>query len=358
MKLCFVIATLKAGGAQRVLTLLANAFAAKGVEVTVLTFDAPTIPPFFALSQQIAVRHLPIDGYSANFLQSIANTFRRWHIIRDTLRDIAPDAVISFVDTTNIRIVASSLMTGLRVIVAERSDPARHALPPSWRILRNLLYPFADVVVVQTEELLRRLPPTYRARARRIPNPVPVPTDTPASRERPGTTILGMGRLITSKGFDVLIRAFARASKAQPEWRLRIVGDGPERSRLESLAGECGVRSRVHFDGMVRDVATPLSEADIFVFASRYEGFPNALTEAMAHGCAVVSTDCPCGPAEIIRDGVDGFLVPVDDIKAMSGAMLRLMSNAQERRRLAERAREVCDRFSLERILELWQETL
>ena len=165
-----------------------------------------------------------------------------------------------------------------------------------------------------------------------------------------------MGRLHSEKGFDRLLHAFARADGAGQGWRLVILGEGSERAALESLAQQLGIEASVSLVGRVREPASVLRQSDLFVLSSRYEGFPNALLEAMAAGLPVVATDCPSGPRHIIRHGVDGLLVPPDDTDALAGAIRYLLGDDQTRQAFAERATEVIERFGVDQVMAQWEQ--
>jgi GalNAc-alpha-(1->4)-GalNAc-alpha-(1->3)-diNAcBac-PP-undecaprenol alpha-1,4-N-acetyl-D-galactosaminyltransferase len=156
------------------------------------------------------------------------------------------------------------------------------------------------------------------------------------------------------KGFDLLIEAFARLTPKYPGWELRIIGEGTDRAALERLATERGVALRVRFCGWLNDPQPVLAGSELFVLSSRWEGFPNALLEAMACGVPAVSFDCDSGPSEIIRDRVDGLLVPPDDVSALASALDHLMDDAALRREMGDRAREVVTRFSCARFFAQW----
>jgi glycosyltransferase involved in cell wall biosynthesis len=160
------------------------------------------------------------------------------------------------------------------------------------------------------------------------------------------------------KGFDILIDAFARVAPRFEQWRLAIAGDGPLRPRLEAQAAASGVGDRIDFIGLRPDIDAVFGEAAIFALPSRFEGFPNALCEAMAHGLAVVASDCPSGPAEIVRPGTDGLLVSREDTDELAGALARLMADPGERTRLGASARGITERFAPAAVMRRWEELL
>jgi glycosyltransferase involved in cell wall biosynthesis len=376
MRLTLVISSLFSGGAERVMSIMANYWVAKDWEITILTFDDGTKPPFYELDSRVCHMSLNIAGESYNLLVGIWKNLKRIQILQSAITESNPDAVISFMDQVNVltllamrfspgNVTLQELPWGTRslnipVIVSERVDPALYSIGKIWEQLRRWTYPLADRLVVQTQGALSYFSPGQQNRANIIPNPVVLPTrrKNTSGGLWVGRSLIAIGRLMKQKGFDLLLQAFARLKDHHPEWTLTILGEGELRTELESLRDSLGLSGRVHLPGVVKNPYQVLMQADIFVMSSRFEGFPNALCEAMACGVPVISTDCPSGPREIIRDGVDGILVPNEDVEALTAAMARLISDEVERRRLSSRTPEVIERFNLEKIMCMWEDVV
>ena len=358
-RLTLVISSLLGGGAERVLTILANGWVNRGTPVTLVTLDDRA--PFYALDFRVARQPLAVAGISANSLAAIWNNLRRVRVLRLAIRASRPDAVVSFGDVTNVLTLLATRGLGIPVVVSERSDPALCPIGYVFGILRRRLYPRADAVVVQSEEARRFFSAAIQARTDVIPNPV-LPAGALRNQNAEGDhsrkTVIALGRLSKEKGFDLLIDAFARIAPQRPEWSLQIWGEGPDRPLLERMVEEKGLTGRIRLPGETRSPQEKLLRADLFALSSRFEGFPNALCEAMACGLPVLSVDCPSGPRQIVRDGVDGILVSPEDPNALAHGMRRLMDDAELRRRLASRAPEVAERFGLDRVLGLWEAVL
>lgn len=353
VRLLLAIPSLRCGGAERVMSILASHWVKQGHEVSLATFDPPATD-FFAVDP--AVRRFVIGGSGSHAIGWASANRRRMAALRGVIRETRPEVVVSFLYTMNLL----AILAGRRlapVIVAERTDP-RHSRIERWQaVLRRALYPAAAAVVVQTSDVLdgwaRHV--TRRSRAFAIPNPVLPPTGSEwLGPPLPRPFIASIGRLDRAKGFDALLESFAAVVPEHPDWSLVILGDGPEREALRAQAQRLGVDARILLAG-VGDAGALLADAEVYVSASRVEGFPNALLEAMASGVVVVATDCSSGPREIIRPEVDGLLVDVDDSGAMAAALALLMRDPDLRRRLGDGGRAVVDRFGLERVAAEWE---
>lgn len=368
MRIMLVISSLRRGGAERIVSVMANEWLARGQDVILVTIEAARTDAY-QLRPGVARLALDLARVSRNPFYGGWNNLRRIWSLRRVVRRYRPDAVVSFVTHTNLLALMALIGTGLPVIVSERIDPSQMNLGVLRETLRKRLYPRATAIVVQTGQVGQRMQRTMpRAKFVVIPNPVPA-TD-PDAQERdvhlhelvhlpPGTKVVAaMGRLDPQKGFDLLIEAFSELAARYPEWYLVIFGEGPLRSVLEAQIERSRLEARVHMPGVVRAARQYLAEADLFVLSSRFEGFPNALLEAMACGLPAVSFDCPSGPSEIIRDGYDGVLVEAGNVEALGSAMSALMDSSARRGELGKSARQVLERFSLDRIMAMWDQSL
>ena len=366
------------------MTALAARWVDKGWSVTILTFAGPTDASFFGTDPRVVEVRLDLFAVSRTPFAGVVRNLGRLRRLRQAIRATEPDAVLSFMDRTNVLTLLATVGQPWPVVVSDRTDPD---VSPGrgWSQLRSLAYLRAHRIVVQTAAARRALPARRRARASVIPNPVlqpaelpgsgqPVPADhdaagtsasrnegdgqAPAGGAASGARVVALGRLVEAKGFDLLLRAFATVHRRHPGVTLEIWGEGTDHASLLSLRDQLGLASAVDLRGETRTPAVALRRGDVFVLSSRHEGFPNVLLEAMAEGIAAVAFDCPYGPAEIIRDGVDGILVPPGDVEGLAGAIDRVLDDPATRSRLGARAVEVRERFDLERIGRMWDELL
>jgi glycosyltransferase involved in cell wall biosynthesis len=216
-----------------------------------------------------------------------------------------------------------------------------------------------DALSVLTDEDRRdygRLLERERTAVVRIPNSLPPMDGGVAGGE--AKVIVAAGRLVTQKGFDLLIPAFARVAAAHPDWQLRIYGGGRERDALQRLILEHELYGNAFLMGPTRRLGTAMAGASIFALSSRFEGFGMVIVEAMSKGLPVVSFDCPRGPGEIIEDGVDGLLVPEGDVAAFGDALLALVGDAERRRSYGEAALETARAYEIDVIAPRWEALL
>lgn len=357
MKLVLVTPSLGCGGAERILTNMANYWAARGEDVTVLSLAEKSEQPFYELRRNVRRESLGLAKASASLFAAFRNNVKIVAGLRGRIEGLRPDAVISFIERTNVRTLLAARGLKVPVVAAEMMDPTAYPLELVWRTLRALTYRTARRVVVQTPRAKDFFPPRLHSRIAVIPNPVPSCSMAPSQFARKAQ-VVAVGRLEHQKGFDLLLQAFARVCARHPQWRLVILGEGSLRSELERLRDRLGLRDRVELPGRVKEPQEVLRRSSLFVLPSRYEGSPMALLEAMACGLAVIAADCRSGPREVIRDGVDGRLVPGEDVAALSAAMDELMGDEAARRQLAGRAVEVVERFGVEKVMGVWDALL
>ena len=379
MRITLVIGTLSGGGAERVVTTMANHWVQRRRQVTILTTHFAGESACYGLDPNVThldlstprFDTLPTDlNVVAPLVRLIAacspseNAVLRSKVthllkLRGAILFTRPDLVISYMDRTNIGVLLAIHGLGLPVIVSEQADPSQNFLGEGWERLRRRLYPQASYVTVLTDESLDYFSTVTGMRGRVIPNvlsPSVFMSSGEVPRQKNGKTLMAMGRLGHEKGFDLLLNAFALVAERHSDWTLEILGEGPVRPYLESCVQKRGLRERVQMPGFTHRPFDAMRRADLFVLSSLDEGFGNVLIEAMACGLAVVSFDCPSGPRHIIRDGVDGVLVPPRDTEAMAAALDRLMGDEAERKRLASKAPEVVERFGVEKVMSMWEE--
>ena len=355
--LLLVSASLAGGGAERQLAELANYWAATGVvSVTLVTWTGVEVDDFYALHSGVRRVRLNVTcdapGYHAGVMLSV----RRVRALRRVLLAEKPHAVLSFLTETNVLTILAALGLCTRLVISERANPAFDTtVSRLLSTLRRRLYRLSYIVVAQTDAAAQWVASNCRVRTRVIPNVLrnlPIPG---GARE---PLIVAVGRLARQKGFDLLLRAFALLAAEFPGWSVAILGEGTERGDLEQLCDELGVAGRVALVGRVADVDSWLARAAVVVQPSRFEGFPNALLEAMGMGAAVISADCPSGPSELIENGVNGQLVPVEDVGALAAALRQLLADPDMRARLGRQAVKVRERFQAERIMVQWNQCL
>jgi glycosyltransferase involved in cell wall biosynthesis len=341
---------------------MAEFWAEKGHRIFVLTI-ADKNADFFPLPEKIKRIGLDLMQQSQNFFHGLWLNLQRILKIRNQVRFLKPDVIVSFVDQTNILVLLSTIKMPVPVIVSERTNPAKHQIGRFWGFLRKIVYPFSTAAVVQTQAVKNWLLSSIKMSNRVvvIPNSLVNPASinkqeiASAFMEKYSHKIIAVGRLGFEKGFDLLIESFSLLAEDFPDWGLLILGEGNERKNLEKMVFDKGLSDRVLLPGRVECPAAYMKRSDVFVLSSRYEGFPNVLLEAMGCGLPVISFDCPNGPGEIITDGLNGILVENGSIDALTLAMRNLLADGEKRRELGGKASEVLQKYSQEKIMQEWE---
>jgi glycosyltransferase involved in cell wall biosynthesis len=351
-----VTGSLEGGGAERQLADMANYWAGRGYRVTLVTWSGPEVPDFYRIDDGVDRVHLAVAVNSRAFVGKLISSLRRIAKLRKLIGTQQPDIVLSFLTQSNVLAILAAAGTASRVVVSERVHPALDtSLSLIWRFLRRVLYPSSAAVVVQTAHAANWIGRRWQKRVVVIPNALCSVHQTSEARQ---TLVVAVGRLSAQKGFDLLLRAFAGVARDFPSWTVAVVGQGQGLNELMRLRDDLGLATRVSFVGEVRDVTAWMARAGIVVQPSRFEGFPNVVLESMGAGAAVISADCLAGPSDLIDDGVNGRLVPTENVAALADAMAQLMAEPATRERLGNEAKKVRQRYRQDLIMAQWEALL
>lgn len=354
--------SLARGGAERMTVDLARAWADRGFKVTVLTL-APAETDFFSLDHRVDRRQVSIpEAFHPSPLGRVVAALTRMIRLRKSLREVGPAIALGMMSTGAMQLAVCSIGLGVKVFGSERIYPPALPLGTFKEVLRCLSYGLLTGVVCQTERSAKWVRRNTLARiVHVIPNHIvhPLPRYEPIlaveSLALSGRKIvLGVGRLEPQKQFDKLVLAFSVAARDKRDWDLIILGDGAMRQALETQVRDLGLQGRVYLPGAVGNVGEWYERADIYALSSSFEGFPNSLLEAMAHGVPSVAFDCPTGPADMIVDGENGLLVSPDHTDDLGKALERLITSPELRTALGEQARLVRTRFGAPLVIDKW----
>ncbi len=371
LRIGLLIHSLLPGGAERVCSVLASHWAQQGHHVTLMTFTPPSMDAYLLAPE---VHRVVIGGWqnSPNRWHSFRKNISRVWRVRQQMVTLRMDVALSFMSVSNSCLAVAGLGTGVACIGSERTYPPAMALTRIGELTRWALYGWLDAVVAQTEDAAQWLRQHTRARrVAAVANPVSLPLPNQAPwldpkdwRQAGAPLLLAVGRLSEEKRFDALIKAFAEARRAAhhaspadtpARWQLALVGEGPEREALQGLVNELGLQDHVLLPGRAGNVADWYAAADAFALTSRFEGYPNALLEALASGVAAVACDCLTGPRELIQDGVNGLLVPPNSHAALTDALCRIMSDDNMRRRMSSQAKTTAEHHAIKHISARWE---
>lgn len=356
-KIAFHLNSLEQGGAERVVSNLANQFAKEGYEVLIATEWSGENE--FQLDPKVRRVHVGLKDQDES-KNRIAKILLRIQYLHDFMKKERPDVLIAFTRKPNYRALTAGIGTNVPVVISVRTDPVGHYDSLTDRIQIALLFGRAAGCVFQTEGAKEFFAPRLQDKSRIILNPIHpkyIGVACPAEREK---TVVQSGRLVDFKNQANLIRAFIEVHKKHPDFILKIYGpdsgDGTKEI-LEKIIADNQAESYVKLMGGSDRLEQELVNASVYAFSSDWEGLPNALMEAMALGLPIVATDCPCGgPRTIMTDGVDGILIPVKDQKALEDGINKLIENPGLAKQLGRQARRISEKANSQAVFEQWRD--
>jgi len=354
-KVIFVNACLTGGGSERVMATLANHFADMGFQVTmILVRDKERT---YEMSKK--VNYVQITYKHKNLLYLLC---KRLYEMRRIIKNSDAETVISFLTDINFFTILACFMLRKRVIISERAHPlllSYNTKKPLYiRILRRILYPLADAIVFQTEFAKECYPPSIKKKGYIIPNPISpsLPDVLEGQRKK---VIVAAGRLSEEKNFSMLITAFYEVSKIHKDYKLIIYGRGHLLKDLKKQRNNLNLQDKVEFPGYVDNILERIKDASIYVSSSYFEGISNSMLEALAMGIPSICTDCPVGGAAmVIKNEVNGVLIPVGDVSALRDAMLKIIEDKEFSKELSEEAVKVRDHYHVSRICKKWMDVI
>ena len=348
MRICLCIDKLSNGGAERVISTLANQFVLMNHDIFLIETSTKKWDCFYQLND--AIKHIfLLDHLTKN------SNINKVKILRKYLKSISPDVVISFKYQTNINVFLANINLGIPHIVSERNNPFSYNIGLSSKLLKRFIFKHSSGCVFQTIDASKYYFKKTTDKSIIIGNPIRLNVSSfPDSLNR-NNTILYVGRLEEQKNVKLLIDAFNNVFSEHRDLMLKIYGSGNLESSLKSYVLSLFCKNNVKFMGTSKTWHEDEKESKLFVLPSNYEGMPNSLMEAMALGIPCVSTDCPIGgPRTLIENGVNGVLIPCGDVKALENAMLDLIENKDKCELIARQNRNMYKQYSAESIAKQW----
>lgn len=347
MKLLFTLASLGSGGAERVVSLLANKMAEQGHQVEIICLKFNDV--YYKLHPEVKVTLA---------MQQTKNRITEVFWLRKYFKQVNPDVVIAFTEGVYCFTIAALLGTKIPVIASERLDPS--AMTWKRNLLKRLLLPYAAWLVVQTKTIKDYFPKNIQKKTSVIYNPVKdealassIENGKLKMENTEGPRIISVARLFPQKNQEMMIQAFAKIADKYPDWKLVIYGEGPLRDSLQLTIDSLQLSERVLLPGRTEKVIDELRKSKIFCLSSDYEGMSNSMIEAICVGLPIVSTKVS-GTDELIQDGVNGLLVDIGDEQGMTDALEKLIQDEELMKKMGEKSLKMKPQFQLDTIVEEW----
>lgn len=348
MKILMVIDTLMCGGAQKMFTYLANNLDERGYEIFICCYASNEV--YFAINENIKL-HCGTQYEGGHYTRHI----KKIAFVERDINVFDPELIICFAPIPAIIANFAKKNKDIPVVYCERGDPYQwHGIGDYFS---QKLVSRCDYFVFQTEGAKNFFSEKIKKKAYVIPNPVTYPKGSVIDKGDRRNIISFVARFeVKQKRQDLMLQAFKKVVERFPNYTLHFYGDGDDIESIKSMALELSIQNNVVFEGNVSSVKQHIADSKLFVLCSDYEGIPNALIEAMSLGIPCISTKCSPGGAELlIENGVNGLLVPCNDVDALAQAICSLLEDSQFAQTLGVNAQSVCDRFSPEKILNLWE---
>jgi glycosyltransferase involved in cell wall biosynthesis len=343
------------GGAGNVMQILAGQLSRRGHDVSLLLLNGALMSPKHDLANVKVIEYPLVQNEPAR--TPIGRLLRYKNAVKRLITAESPDAVISFLTEYN-DLSAWTIGGKIPLVISERNNPFQEKLKPQWELLRRLYYPRADKLVVQCSQFSDFYSDSVKRKISIIPNPILVPTVRHRVREDNEIRLVGLGRLHHQKNYPWMIEAMCRIHKENPLCSLKIYGDGPEEAGLQKRIVEANAQDFITLAGKTSTPHDVLANSDIYLMTSDYEGFPNALSEGMAVGLPSVTRLCHEGLRDLVEDGINGYLIPQDDMDSFVNTALRLADDAQLRSQIGLNAQKITDTYGIDQIIDRWEVAL
>jgi len=354
-KIAFVIPSLSAGGMERVMSQLLSYIATnKNCECHLILYGKSR-EIFYDIPKQVFI-YKPKFNFKDRY--RTLYTLKTMLYLRKTLRHIQPFSILSFGELWNSLVLLSIIGLKFPIYISDRCQPDK-SFGFFHNTLRKILYPKASKIITQTEVAKKIYLSQYKQKnIIVIGNPIKIIPNTEKYKRE--NIIISVGRLIDTKHFDKLINIFCQINL--PDWKLVIIGGDSMKQKnsvnLQAQIKSLGMQNKIALAGTQKDVEEYLLKAKIFAFTSSSEGFPNVIGEAMSAGLPVVAYDCVAGPAEMIENGKNGYLIPLFNDQLFEEKLRYLMTHEKEARKMGDYAKESIKRFSVDIIAEKFYATL
>lgn len=357
-ELTFLLGGLQGGGAERVAVLLIEEWLKKGISINLITMRGPD-KDVHPMPKGIKRIILGGEGESKNKITALFKNFVYLFKVRKAIKETGGNTVISFLTRANIYAIIACFGLRKHVVISERNDTTKQPLEWPWKKLRKNLYKYADVVTANSNialESMKKYVPESKLKL--VPNPVHIPDFESISNPEKSKVILNVARLTAHKRQSLLLDAVSILQDSFKQWTLVILGEGEERSNLEEQAGTLNIDHQVTMPGFVQNVSEYYKNAAMFVLTSEYEGTPNVLLEAMAHGLPCIVSDSLPGAMEFVENGVTGLVFKSGDSEDLARKLILLIENPKLRIQFGQAVHNRVREFAPKKVAKIWEKIL